>query len=51
MKNGKKKNQVDKIKFILNCFISFLSIGRRIMKSDATWSSWQNQSAKNPERL
>jgi hypothetical protein len=42
MKSGKKKNQVDKLKFILNCFISFLSTGRRTMKRDATWSSWQN---------
>jgi hypothetical protein len=47
----KKKNQVDKLKFILICFISLLSIGRRTIKRDATWWSWQNQSARNPERF
>jgi hypothetical protein len=31
-----KKNQVDKLKFILICFISLLSIGRRNIKRDAT---------------
>jgi hypothetical protein len=35
--NGTKKNQVDKLKFILICFISLLSIGRRTIKRDATW--------------
>jgi hypothetical protein len=34
--NGTKKNQVDKLKFILICFISFLSIGRHTIKRDAT---------------
>jgi hypothetical protein len=49
--NGTKKNQVDKLKFILICFISLLSIGRRTIKRDATWWSWQNQSTQNPERF
>jgi hypothetical protein len=49
--NSTKKNQVDKHKFILICFISLLSIGRRNIKRDATWWSWQNQSAQNPERF
>jgi hypothetical protein len=31
------KNQVDKLKFILICFISLLSIGHRTIKMDATW--------------
>jgi hypothetical protein len=35
--NDRKKNQVDKLKFILICFISLLSIGRRTIKRDATW--------------
>jgi hypothetical protein len=35
--NDTKKNQVDKLKFILICFISLLSIGRRTIKRDATW--------------
>jgi hypothetical protein len=35
--NGTKKNQVDKLKFILICFISLLSIGRHTIKRDATW--------------
>jgi hypothetical protein len=35
--NGTKKNQVDKIKFILICFISLLSIDRCTIKRDATW--------------
>jgi hypothetical protein len=35
--NGIKKNQIDKLKFILICFISLFSIGRRIIKRDATW--------------
>jgi hypothetical protein len=35
--NGTKKNQVDKLKFILICFISLLSITRRTIKRDATW--------------
>jgi hypothetical protein len=35
--NGTKKNQVDKLKFILICFISLLSIARRTIKRDATW--------------
>jgi hypothetical protein len=30
--NGTKKNQVDKHKFILICFISLLSIGHRTIK-------------------
>jgi hypothetical protein len=34
--NGTKKNQVDKLKFILICFISLLSIGHRTIKRDAT---------------
>jgi hypothetical protein len=46
---GTKKNQVDKLKFILICFISLLGIGRRTIKRDATWWFWQNQSAQNPE--
>jgi hypothetical protein len=49
--SDKKKNQVDKLKFILKCFISFLSIGHRIIKRDATWWSWQNQIAQNLERF
>jgi hypothetical protein len=51
MKNDKKKNQADMLKFILKCFISFLSIVHRTMKRDATWWSWQNQSAQNRERF
>jgi hypothetical protein len=47
----KKKNQVDKLMFILKCFISFLSIGRCTIKRDATLWSWQNQSAQNLERF
>jgi hypothetical protein len=35
--NGTKKNQVHKLKFILICFISLLSIGHRTIKRDATW--------------
>jgi hypothetical protein len=35
--NDTKKNQVDKLKFILICFISLLSIGHRNKKRDATW--------------
>jgi hypothetical protein len=35
--NGTKKNQVDKLKFILICFISLLSIGHCTIKRDATW--------------
>jgi hypothetical protein len=35
--NGTKKNQVDKLKFILICFISLLHIGRCTIKRDATW--------------
>jgi hypothetical protein len=35
--NGTKKNQVDKLKFILICFTSLLSIGHRTTKRDATW--------------
>jgi hypothetical protein len=35
--NGTKKNQVDKLKFILMCFISLLSICRRTIKRGATW--------------
>jgi hypothetical protein len=34
--NDIKKNQVDKLKFILICFISLLSIGHRTIKRDAT---------------
>jgi hypothetical protein len=34
--NDIKKNQVDKLKFILICFISLLSIDRRTIKRDAT---------------
>jgi hypothetical protein len=49
--NGTKRNQVDKLKFILICFICLLSIGCRTIKRDATWWSWQNQSAQNPERF
>ena len=44
-----KKNQVDKLKFILICFTFLLSIGRRTTKRDATWWSWQNQSAQNQD--
>jgi hypothetical protein len=35
--NGRKKNHVDKLMFILICFISLLSIGRRTIMRDATW--------------
>jgi hypothetical protein len=35
--NCTKKNQVDKLMFILICFISLLSIGRRTIKRDVTW--------------
>jgi hypothetical protein len=49
--NGTKKNQVDKLKFILICFISLLGIGQCTIKRDVTWWSWQNQSAQNPERF
>jgi hypothetical protein len=35
--NDTKKNQVDKLKFILIRFISLLSICRRTIKRDATW--------------
>jgi hypothetical protein len=35
--NGTKKNQVDKLKIILICFISLMCIGRRTIKRDATW--------------
>jgi hypothetical protein len=34
--NGTKKNQVDKLKFILICFLSLLSIGHRTIKRDTT---------------
>jgi hypothetical protein len=34
--NGTKMNQVDNLKFILICFISHFSIGRRTIKRDAT---------------
>jgi hypothetical protein len=51
MKSGSRKNQVDMLKHILMCFIFLLSIGHRIIKGDATWWSWQNQSAQNPERF
>jgi hypothetical protein len=37
--NNTKKNQVDKLKFILICFISPLSIGHSTIKRDATWCS------------
>jgi hypothetical protein len=37
MKSDKEENQVDKLKFIVKCFISFLSICRRNIKRDATW--------------
>jgi hypothetical protein len=49
--NSTKKNQVDKLEFILICFISILSICRRTIKRDVIWCSWQNQSAQNPERF
>jgi hypothetical protein len=42
-----KKNQVDKLKFILICFTFLLSIGHHTTKRDATWWSWQNQSDQN----
>jgi hypothetical protein len=35
--NGTKKNQVDKLKFFLICFISLSSIGRHTIKRGATW--------------
>jgi hypothetical protein len=35
--NGTKKNQVDKLKIILICFISLMCIGRRTIKRGATW--------------
>jgi hypothetical protein len=34
--NGTKKNQVDKLKFILICFISLLSICHCTIKRDVT---------------
>jgi hypothetical protein len=37
IENNIKKNQVDKLKFILICFISLLSIGQRTIKRDVTW--------------
>jgi hypothetical protein len=49
--NDTTKNQVEKLKFILISFISLLSIGHRTIKRDATWWSWQNQSAQNPEKF
>jgi hypothetical protein len=51
MKNCSKKNQVVKLNLILMSFIYLLSIGRHTIKRDATWWSWQNQSAQNPERF
>jgi hypothetical protein len=36
MKSGSRKNQVDKLKLILLCFIYLLSIGHRTIKRDAT---------------
>jgi hypothetical protein len=51
MKSGSRKNQVDKFKLILICFIPLLSIGHRTIKRNAIWWSWQNQSAQNPERF
>jgi hypothetical protein len=51
MKSGSRKNQGGKVKPILICFISLLSIGCRTIKWDATWWSWQNQSAQNLERF
>jgi hypothetical protein len=36
-KNDTKKNQVDKLKFILIYFIFLLSIDRRTIKRNATW--------------
>jgi hypothetical protein len=35
--NDIKKNQGGKLRFILICFISLLSIGRCTIKRDATW--------------
>jgi hypothetical protein len=35
--NDAKKNQVNKLKFILIYFISLFSIGRCTIKRDATW--------------
>jgi hypothetical protein len=35
--NSTKKNQFNKLKFILIYFISLLSIGRRTINRDATW--------------
>jgi hypothetical protein len=49
--NDTKKNQVDKLKFILICFISLMSICHHTIKRNATWWSWQNQSAQNPDRF
>jgi hypothetical protein len=37
--NTKKKNQIDKLKFILKCFIFFFSICHRTIKRDAIWCS------------
>jgi hypothetical protein len=37
VENDTKKNEVDKLKLILICFISLLSIGRLTIKRDATW--------------
>jgi hypothetical protein len=37
MKSGSRKNQVDKLKLILICFISLLSIALCTIKRDATW--------------
>jgi hypothetical protein len=35
--NGTKMNQVEKLKFILICFTSLLSICHYTTKSNATW--------------
>jgi hypothetical protein len=36
-REAKRNNQVDKLKFIPKCFISFLSIGHCTIKRDAIW--------------
>jgi hypothetical protein len=40
-----------KLKLILMCFISLLSIAHCTIKRNATWWSWQNQSAQNSEKF
>jgi hypothetical protein len=41
--------KVDNLRFILICFTFLLSIGRHTTKREATWWSWQNQSAQKQD--